>query len=132
MKYVRPLRGTMASGHSATLPKRSKLTRYLLDTLDARERGVWAVALAGAAFDLCVTVVGLAVGLVETNPVAAAAFDTWGVIGLAGLKGLAVAVVAVEWYLLPAPYRVAVPAAVALPWTLAGGYNVWMLWTVGA
>lgn len=89
--------------------------------------GAVALVLVG---DVVTTFVGLHLGLVESNPVAARAIDGWGVVGMLVLKVLAVAVALCCRPLLSREYRPIVPAGLAVPWSLAVGINLIAISTV--
>jgi hypothetical protein len=88
----------------------------------------WGLVIAAAALDVATTWAGLAVGLPESNPVAAAAITAAGTTpALVGLKLAALSVVAAGWRATPPPGRLAVPASVGLLWFVAGLSNLVVL-----
>jgi len=92
--------------------------------LAAFERWFWLVAAVVMLADVALTIYGLELGLRETNPVARAALDRAGVAGLVGLKGLALAVAGICWYLVPGDFRIVVPLGLLLPSLVAVLVNV--------
>ena len=90
----------------------------------AFERWFWLVAAVVMLADVALTIYGLELGLRETNPVARAALDRAGVAGLVGLKGLALAVAGICWYLVPGDFRIVVPLGLLLPSLVAVLVNV--------
>lgn len=69
--------------------------------------------------DVTLTVHGLQLGLRELNPVARAALDTAGVLGLYALKGVALALGVCCVTLIPSRYTPLVPLGLAIPSILA-------------
>lgn len=65
--------------------------------------------------DVTLTVHGLQLGLRELNPVARAAIDWIGVLGLYGLKGVALLIGIVCVWLIPDRYTPFVPLGLAIP-----------------
>lgn len=85
----------------------------------------WVVVVAAAALDVATTLIGLAAGLPELNPVATTAVAAVGAeSALVGLKLAALGVVAAGWRATPPPSRLAVPASVGLLWSVVGLLNV--------
>ena len=99
------------------------------------ERRLWiAVAIAIVA-DVTTTLVGLTLGLTESNPAGVAAIEIAGVLGLLAVKAAAVGVgLAVAIAVVRAPDRIApdyvtllVPTALASVWLLAAAWNAVLL-----
>lgn len=88
----------------------------VIRTLDRRERLAWGGALAlFVAGDVVTTRAGLALGAVETNPVALAAFDAVGVLpAMLGVKAAVLTVAGLGWACCPTSARVVSPATLAV------------------
>ena len=84
-----PTRRSVQSGPQSDAPDSS--TRYgrLLESAATVERELWMVVVCAMLVDVTLTVHGLHVGLVERNPVARSALESFGVFGLYGLKSVA-------------------------------------------
>ena len=87
----------------------------------------WSFVALTLVADIGLTVMGLANGFVESNPVAVVAFQKAGVIGLFLLKFQAVAVAALGWRVLPRPARVVAPACLGATWSVAVLANLALL-----
>lgn len=61
------------------------------------ETVVWSVFITGIVLDLLTTVLGLRMGLVETNPLAVAVIENYGHMGMIGLKVLIAVGLVVMW-----------------------------------
>lgn len=94
------------------------------------EYALWVLVAISFVGDVVTTMVGLHMGLAEANPVARAAIDVAGVFGILALKGAAVALALACRPLLDDPYKAIVPAALAIPWTLAVCSNLYMIFVV--
>lgn len=94
---------------------------------DRRERLLWAGVALTLLADISLTIAGLAHGATESNPVAAAALASTGVVGLVALKGQAVGIAAIGWHVLPDGYRFVAPASLVVPWAAAALWNVHVL-----
>ncbi len=101
-----------------------------LEEMDRLESMLWIVVALALMGDVVTTFVGLHLGLMESNPIARAAIDGWGVVGMLVLKAFAVGIALCCRPLLPSEYRVVVPAGLALPWSLAVVINLFMISTV--
>lgn len=94
----------------------------------ADSRRVWGVVFAAALLDVVLTLYGLRLGFVEANPVADAVLRAVGpVLGLVGLKLLAVGVVALGSRRLSPRLRPSPAALLAAVWACAAAYNGWLL-----
>ncbi|MFC7227682.1 DUF5658 family protein [Salinirubellus salinus] len=95
------------------------------------EGTVWVVAvLAYGAGDTLTTWVGLRSGRgAEAGPLAAPLVETYGILGLVGLKVVTLALFYLTWRVARPPARVAVPLAVAL---VGVGVTAWNLAVVSA
>lgn len=115
-----------AAGHDGTRTGRTVRTRCrrLAGFVADHETELWALAVATLVGDLALTTYGLQQGLSEANPVASAAAADHGVVGLAALKGFALAVGLGGWLVLPERAQAVVPLALSLPWTLAVVVNL--------
>lgn len=87
-------------------------------------RGFCALAMAMVVGDLVTTVYGLEVGLQEQNPFVVAVLARYGVLGLVGLKVVAVGWVAVIWGALGRHYGLAAMAGLFVPQTAAVVLNL--------
>lgn len=103
--------------------ERSERREHRSITLGSIERELWFVALAAMLVDVTLTVHGLQLGLREMNPVARAALDSVGIVGLYGLKAGAVCVGLCCRPLLPARHTGLIPLALAIPSIIAVGIN---------
>ncbi len=74
--------------------------------------------------DLVTTVYGLRIGLQEQNPFVLAVLARYGVLGLVGLKVVAVGWVAVIWGVLGRHYGLAATAGLFVPQTAAVVLNL--------
>ncbi|MEF8784866.1 MAG: DUF5658 family protein [Haloarculaceae archaeon] len=81
----------------------------------ARERELWFVVFAAMLVDVTLTVHGLTLGLTERNPIARAAIDTAGVLGLYAIKVGALFVGGCCRLVVDDRYGVVVPVGLAVP-----------------
>lgn len=102
-------------------------TRRVFTRLAQCERELWFVALSAMLVDVTLTVHGLNLGLSEQNPVARAALETAGAVGLYLLKAGAVLTGLCCRALLPSSWTVIVPLALAIPSVLAVGANATLI-----
>lgn len=58
---------------------------------------LWTVVVVASVFDVLTTMVGLGLGLEEGNAVARAFIETYGTVGIGGLKLSALVVLVVAW-----------------------------------
>lgn len=79
------------------------------------ERALWHVAIAAMLVDVTLTVHGLELGLTEVNPVARHALGTFGVLGLYGLKGVALGLGGTCRLLVGRRYGALIPLGLAVP-----------------
>jgi hypothetical protein len=86
------IRRTVPYGPSPKRDTPDTRLQRLLDAARSRERALWFAVVAAMLVDVTLTVHGLTLGLIEANPIARAAIDSAGVLGLYGLKTLALAV----------------------------------------
>jgi hypothetical protein len=89
----------------------------------ARERELWFVVFAAMLVDVTLTVHGLTLGLTELNPIARAAIDTAGVLGLYAIKVGALFVGGCCRLVVDDRYGVVVPVGLAVPSLVAVGVN---------
>ena len=101
-----------------------------LGNVDDLEALLWVLVALSLVGDVVTTFVGLHLGLHESNPIARSAIESWGLAGMLGLKAAAVGAALCCRPLLPSVYKPIIPAALAIPWTLAVVVNVFMLSTV--
>jgi hypothetical protein len=106
-------------------------TAALLRWLAGVEAELWAVVALLMLGDVVLTAYGLALGLSESNPVAAAVLDSHGVGGLTVLKGIVLACGGIGTRLLPASTSVVVPLGLLLPTLAAVVVNLVLIAAVG-
>jgi len=92
-----------------------RLTRWAR----TRERELWFVVTAAMLVDVTLTVHGLTLGLRELNPVAKAAIDSLGVLGLYALKSVALCAGLCCRVAIPDRYGPIVPLGLGLPSAVA-------------
>jgi hypothetical protein len=96
------------------------------------EHLLWLLVIATLVLDVATTTYGLQRGLSEANPLARRLFAQIGPLGaMLVLKGVVLAIGLVAWFSLPSRYRGFVPLGVALPWGVAGMFNLAMLARLG-
>ncbi|MFB6151003.1 MAG: DUF5658 family protein [Haloarculaceae archaeon] len=93
------------------------------------ELALWAVAIAALVLDVVTTAYGLSIGLVEQNPLMRYALDTFGLLALGVVKGLALTVALAVYHAFP-EYALIVPIGLALPWGIAVVVNVSVIMSV--
>lgn len=98
-----------------------------LEAMGDLEWALWLVVALALAGDVVTTFVGLQLGLAESNPIARAAIDGWGLAGMLALKAFAVGVALCCRPLLPRAYRPVVPVGLAVPWLVAVVINLVMI-----
>ena len=92
------------------------------------EPWLWLMVVGALVLDVATTTYGLERGLSEANPIANRLFTYFDPLSaMLVLKGVVIAVGIVVWYVLPYRYRGFVPLGVALPWTVAGVFNLTVL-----
>ncbi len=101
-----------------------------LDEMGGLERALWAAVAFSLVGDVATTFLGLHLGLAESNPLARSAIDGWGLLGMLALKAFAVGVGLVCLQFLPREARPIVPAALAVPWLVAVGINLYAIVTL--
>jgi len=94
------------------------------------ERDLWFVVVAAMLVDVTLTVHGLTLGLTELNPVANAAIDALGVLGLYALKLMALGVGLCCRVAVPDRHGALVPIGLGLPSVLAVAINVTVIASV--
>lgn len=87
-------------------------------------RGLCVLGIVVVVGDLVTTIHGLNIGLQERNPFVVYVLSSYGVAGLAGLKLVAVAWVAIIWRGLGRRYGVAAMAGLMIPQAIAVVLNV--------
>lgn len=87
-------------------------------------RALCVLGIVAVLGDLVTTIYGLDIGLQERNPFVVYVLSSYGVAGLAGLKLVAVAWVAIIWRVLGRRYGVAAMAGLMIPQTVAVVLNV--------
>ena len=88
------------------------------------ERALWILVAIGLVGDLLTTYYGLRLGLAESNPVARAALNQFGMSAMVALKLFAVCVGVACRQLLPDRHGLLVPAGLAVPWLAASLVNL--------
>lgn len=124
------LTGSTGAGDTGSSDGRS-LSRALYGFCRANERDLWYVAIAAMLVDVTLTVHGLQLGLRELNPIARAALDTAGAVGLYALKSGAIAVALCCRLVVPPRHGAIVPLALAVPSLLAVAINATLITVVG-
>ena len=105
----------MASSNADASPLDATIGGAVDRWLAPNERLLWAVVVVVFALDLVTTRLGLAIGLAESNPVAAALLAGYGFAALVVLKAGAFAVGAACRRIVPDRHGVAIPLGLALP-----------------
>ena len=114
-----PLRDAIRwSDSNPTDAPASRLGR-VLDSVAGVERDLWIVVAAAMLIDVTLTVYGRQLGLVEVNPVARHALGGFGVLGLYGLKGVALGLGGCCRLKLDDRYGALVPLGLAVPTLVA-------------
>lgn len=94
------------------------------------ERELWLLVVVVMLLDVTLTIYGLQLGLEERNPVAKRALDSAGVLGLYGLKSMAVTVGLCCRQLVAPRLTPFVPLILAVPSTFAVGINAVLILSV--
>ncbi len=100
-----------------------------LEAMGDLEWTLWIVVAVALVGDVVTTFVGLHLGLAESNPIARAAINGWGLVGMLVLKAFAVGVALCCRPLLPREFQLVVPAGLAVPWLVAVVINLVMIST---
>ncbi|MDZ7730840.1 MAG: DUF5658 family protein [Natrialbaceae archaeon] len=98
--------------------------------MNGLEGTLWLLVAVSLVGDVSTTFVGLHIGFAEGNPVARSVIDSWGLVGMLGLKLVAVAVALAMRPAMPPEFRALIPAALALTWFGAVAINLYMLSSV--
>ena len=109
------IRRAVPSGPSSPHDAADTPFARLLSVARSRERELWFVVVAAMLVDVTLTVHGLSIGLTEANPIARAAIDSAGVLGLYGLKAGALAVGGCCRLVVRDRYGFVVPVGLGLP-----------------
>lgn len=109
------IRRTVHSGPSPLQDVVAQRVGQLFGVARARERELWFAVVAVMLVDITLTVHGLTLGLPEANPVARAAIDTAGVLGLYGLKAIALAIGVGCRLIVEDRYGFVVPLGLGIP-----------------
>jgi len=88
---------------------------------------LWGLVIGVAAADIALTLVGLSLCFSEANPVARAAIDVAGGLGLVAVKGAALCALVVVYRLVSPLYRRVALTAFSLPQLVAVGHNTMLL-----
>ncbi|MFC7135135.1 MULTISPECIES: hypothetical protein [Salinibaculum] len=114
-----PLRDAIrwSDSHPTDTPE-SRLGR-LLESAAGVERDLWILVAAAMLVDVTLTVHGRQLGLVEVNPIARHALGGFGVLGLYGLKGVALGLGGCCRLQLDDRYGALVPLGLAVPTLVA-------------
>lgn len=102
----------------------------ILQVLSRYERDLWFLAIAAMLVDVTLTTHGLQLGLRELNPIARAAIDWIGILGLYGLKGVAILLGILCVSAIPERYTPLVPLGLAVPSMIAVLINTVVISTV--
>lgn len=100
-----------------------------LDTTQPTDIYLWTIVLVAMTLDICLTVIGLRIGLIEQNPIALFGIRTFGYAVLAFLKVPALIIGFFGWIMLPPLYRQLNLVGLALPWVEAVIVNSWLIIT---
>lgn len=104
---------TNAAGEAADSP--DTRSGRLLQSAAAVERDLWILVAAAMLVDVTLTVHGLQLGLVEVNPIARHALGSFGVLGLYGLKAVALGLGGFCRLCVGDRYGAIVPLGLAIP-----------------
>lgn len=100
----------------------TRLGRFL-ESVGAIERDLWIVVAAAMLVDVTLTVHSRQMGLVERNPIACHALGGFGVLGLYGLKSVALGLGGCCRLLVDDRYGAPVPLGLAVPSLIAVSIN---------
>ena len=103
------------SGSETARSRWSSFCNRTIRLLGRYERQLWLLTLGAMLVDVTLTVHGLQLGLRELNPLARAALDIAGVLGLYAMKGVALAIGVCCIRLIPSKYTPLVPFGLAIP-----------------
>lgn len=101
----------------------ARLERPRLPSPSRTEAALWGLAVVAMVADLVATVHGLGIGLRELNPVARWALELAGPMGFVWLKTAALGVAVACRSVTPDRVGAVVPAALAVPWSVAAALN---------
>lgn len=102
----------------------------ILQVLSQYERELWFLTLAAMLMDVTLTTHGLQLGLRELNPIARAAIEWIGILGLYGLKGVAILLGVLCVWLIPEKYTPLVPLGLFIPSLIAVMINTLVIFAV--
>lgn len=94
------------------------------------EQMLWVFVIVGLIVDIATTMIGIHIGLNESNPAARSAIADYGLWGLIFLKAFALFVGMVCRPLIDQVYRPIIPAGIAVPWIVAALINTYMIMLV--
>lgn len=94
---------------------------------ETRDVQLWLLVLATMVADIGLTLYGLRLGLVETNPIAIFGIETVGYAVLAYLKVPALLLGVAGWIVLPTTARRLNLIGLTLPWAAATLVNLWLI-----
>lgn len=89
-----------------------------------RECVLWGLVVFTLVGDLLTTVLGLALGLAESNPIMRAILADYGLLGMVALKVGTILFALCVRQIVPESTRPAVPAGVAFSWGIATCINL--------
>jgi hypothetical protein len=115
-------RRTDATADTETATADIRLGRFL-ESARAVERDLWILVAAAMLVDVTLTVHGRQMGLVERNPIARHALGWFGVLGLYGLKSIALGLGGCCRLLVDDRYGALVPLGLAVPSLAAVSIN---------
>lgn len=94
------------------------------------ERVLWALVAFAFIGDVITTMVGLRLGLMESNGIVASSVDAYGVPGIVAIKTTAVLIGLVCRRLLDAEHRWTIPACLSVPWLAATANNLYLIMVI--
>jgi hypothetical protein len=95
----------------------------LLESAASVERELWLLVVGAMLVDVTLTVHGLTLGLAEQNPIARHALESFGVLGLYGLKATALGMGGCCRLLVRNRYAPVIPLGLAVPSLAAAVVN---------
>lgn len=101
----------------------AELDSFVAGWMGGTEFKLWILTIVVMLADVLLTIHGLSLGLRERNPIARAAFESAGALGLSGLKLMAVTVGLTCRQLSPDRTTILVPLILLIPSALAVGIN---------
>lgn len=87
----------------------------------------WQLVVVALLADISLTIYGRRLGLIELNPLARTAIETYGNGAMVPMKAIVVMIALAAWSSLPKSQRWLVPLSVAIPWTAASLINLGLI-----